>query len=453
MRFSFVACALLVASAACADRFDDFVKTKMEEQKIPGLQFVVVYKGKAAMSRSYGLADVDAKKPVTKDTAFEIASVSKPVVATAVMMLWEQGKFKLEDPIGKYVKEMPLAWANVPIQNLLSHTSGVPEFLTGSYYLSHRKEDTPFTEITKHMTTDLKFDSGDHFSYSNTNYVLLGKLIEGITGKSYTDYLKTQIFDPLGMTATGFVGSKEHAKGYAGIGQDFVARSDSSLTWAGPGASMVSTAEDMAKFDAGLDGQKLIRTSTLAMMFQPTATRLGLMDYGMGWQAEKIGTTVVGLHAGKINGFCSMYIRLLKERVGVIVLSNSSDIDGNAITRGILSLYFPELTSQALTPMLDDDPDLTAAHLRILQNIAAGRPDMDVYTDDYKAHVTEEKLKAMGSELSRGGRIQSLQLTRKFAKGKFEAYEYLMTQGQTHLVITFFVDASGKVAGMTIVAP
>ncbi|HTQ11079.1 MAG TPA: serine hydrolase domain-containing protein, partial [Fimbriimonadaceae bacterium] len=110
-----LAAALLLAcfaAMAAADRFDDFVKAKMAEEKIPGLQFAVSYKGKTVMSRCYGFADVDKKTPVTANTPFEIASVSKPIVATAVMMLWEDGKFKLDDPIGKYVKEMPLAWVN-----------------------------------------------------------------------------------------------------------------------------------------------------------------------------------------------------------------------------------------------------------------------------------------------------------------------------------------------------
>ncbi len=425
----------------------------MQEEKISGLQFVVVYKGKVAMSRSYGLADVDAKKPVTKDTSFEIASVSKPLVATAVMMLIEQDKVKLDDPIGKYVKEMPLAWINVSVRNLLSHTSGIPEYRSGEFYIRHRMEETPFTEITKNMATDMVFDAGDHFSYSNTNYVLLGKLIEGVTGKPYTDFLKANIFEPLGMSATGFVGSKEHCSGYTALTRGFAANKDCSLAWAGPGASIVSNAEDMAKFDGALDSNKLVKRSTLVQMFQPTPTKLGVIDYGLGWQAEKFNGSVVGMHAGKMNGFSSMYIRLLNERISVILLSNSSDIDGNVVTRGILSLYFPELASAPMTPIVDEEPDMTQVHTQIMRDIAAGHPDMSVFSDDYKMHVSEEKLRAMGSELARGGHIRPLQVIKRYTKGKFEVYAYVMSQGQAQLLVTFFMDAKGKVAGLTIAAP
>jgi CubicO group peptidase (beta-lactamase class C family) len=439
--------------AVRADRFDDFVRTTMDEEKIPGLQFVVVYKGKVVMSRAYGLADVEAQKPVKTDSEFEIASISKPVIATAVMMLWEQGKFKLDEPVGKYVKDMPLAWSDVPIRALLSHTSGIPDFRGSEYYFRHRQEDTPFAEITKNMSTERQFDVGDHFAYSNTNYLMLGRLIEAISGKPYTEFLQSQIFDPLGMTATGFVGRKEHVPGYGLAGGKFYAARDCSLAWAGPGSSIVSTAEDVAKFDAALQDQKLIKNATLLEMLQPTPTKLGVMDYGLGWQTARVGKTLVMSHSGKMNGFSSVFLRLPVEKISVIVLTNAGDIDGNTVTRGILGLYFPEMDPQQLTPIVDDQPETTKAHLRILLGFMSGSTDMDAFSDEYKLHVTEDKLKAMGAELSRGGRPKPLQVLARFHKGAFDVHKYLLVQGQTQLIVTFFVDEKGKVGGLTITAP
>lgn len=449
----FLAFLSLAAACASGDRFDDFVQAKMADEQIPGLQFAVVYKGKVVMSRAYGLADIDKKAPVTKDTDFEIASSSKPIIATAVMMLWEQGKFRLEEPVGKYVAEIPLSWSRVPIQNLLSHTSGVPEFRGGPLFAKHRMEDTPLTEIAKSMSDELLFDVGDHFAYSNTNYVLLGKLIEAVTGKPYTEYLQAQIFDPLGMTATGFVGKKEHAQGYYAMARDYLATKDCSLAWAGAGAGIVSTAEDIAKFDIALQNQKLVKNGTLARMLEPTATRLGIMDYGLGWQVGKIGNSPVALHQGEMNGFSSMILRIVNEKISVILLTNASAIDGNTLTRGILGLYFPELDPAAPLPIVDTEPDTTHAHQRVLQSIAQGEPDMDAFTEDYKVHVGEEKLKAMGAELKRGGRIQPLQVLRRFKKGNYDVHSYLMTQGKTQMIITFMVDDKGKIGGLTITAP
>jgi D-alanyl-D-alanine carboxypeptidase len=448
-----IALVLICAITARADRFDDFIKAKMEEQKIPGVQFAVIFKGNVVMSRSYGLADLDSKKPVTKETPFQIASVSKPFVSTAAMMLWEQGKFKLEDPIGKYITDMPLAWSRVPIRNLLSHTSGVPEYRGGSLYAKHRMEETAFSEITKATPGGLVFDVGDHFAYSNTNYLLLGLLIESLTGKPYTDYLQTQILDRLGMTATGFIGKKEHAQGYLAVRDGFYPMRGCSLTWAGPGGGIVSTAEDLGKFDAALQNQTLIKNATLQKMLEPTPTRLGLIDYGFGWQTGRVGKTLMMLHSGKMNGFSSMFLRLPNERISVILLTNAEETDGNTLTRGILGLYLPEMDPQKLTPTVDDDPDTTRAHLKILLGILAVKPDMDVFTDDYKAHVGEEKLKAIGAELTRGGPIQPLQVLRRFKKNEFNGHSYLMKQGQTEMIVTLFINDKGKVAGLTITAP
>ncbi|HWA83430.1 MAG TPA: serine hydrolase domain-containing protein [Fimbriimonadaceae bacterium] len=453
MRALFLALLSLCVSFAHADRFDDFIQAKMQEEKIPGLQFVVVYKGKVAMSRSYGVADAGKKTPVTKDTRFEIASVSKPFIATAVMMLWEQGKVKLEDPVGKYISDMPLAWSSVPVWNLLSHTSGIPEYRAGLLFATHKLDDTPFSQIVKNMPTDKQFDADDHFSYSNTNYLLLGKLIEGVAGKPYTEFLQKEIFDPLGMTSTGFIGKMDHAQGYAAWRSAFVPDPGSSFSWSGPGGSIVSTAEDLAKFDAALRTQRLIKNATLMRMLEPTSTKLGTMDYGFGWQTEKVGKTTMALHAGEMNGFSSMFLRLIDEQISVILLTNSSAIDGNTITRGILGLYFPEMDPMKLTPTVDESPEITRAHQRILVGIIAGHPDMDAFSDDYKAHVSEEKLLAVGSELRRGGRIRPLQVVRRYRKGQYDAHAYLLTQGQTQLLVTFLVDEKGKIAGLTVTAP
>ncbi len=441
---------LALSAAPClADRFDDFIQAKMSEQHIPGLQFVVTYRGKVAMSRSYGFANTEKKEPVTKDTRFEVASISKPVIATAVMMLWEEGKFKLTDAIGAYVKDLPVAWGHVPIRQILSHTSGIPEFRGSDLYFSKRMEDVPFADIAKSLPEKLEFDPGDHFEYSNTNYLLAGKLIEAVTGKPWTDFLRARIFTPLAMTATGFVGSQEHAQGYVGSRP---AR-DCSLTWAGPGSSIVSTAEDMAKFDAALTFPKLIKGATYSEMLQPTLTKLGPMDYGIGWQVAKVGPNVMALHSGKMNGFSSMYLRVLDQQIGVIVLTNAGDIDGNAIARGILGLYFPELDPAKPMPIVDDDPATTKRHQSLFVTIIRGEPDMDAFTLDYKAHVGEEKLKAVGAELRRNGPIRPFKLVKRYADSRFRVSVYLVAQGQAQILVTMFDDDKGKVAGLTLGAP
>lgn len=453
MRFvlAFLMCA--AAAISPADRFDDFVKQAMDEQHIPGLQFAVVYKGRTVMSRAYGYAYLEKKAAVTPATPFEVASISKPVIATVVMSLFEQGKFKLDEPIGKYVAEIPAAWSRVSIASLLSHTSGVPEYRAGRFYAQKRMEETPFEEIAKNSKQELEFDLLDHFAYSNTNYLLLGKLIEKVTGKPYTDYVRGSVFDPLKMTASGFIGGKEHAQGYAYIGKEYLKARDCALAWAGPGASIVSTAEDMAKFDEALLTQKLVRNSSQNMMLAPTVTKLGSSDYGMGWQVTKSGRNTIAVHSGKMNGFSSIYLRLIEDRLSIIILTNAAEIDGNTLARGILSRYFPEMTPLDLNPIVDDEPETTVAHFKLLTDIIGGRADMSQFSEEYKLRATEAKLKAVGTELRRGGRVEPLKLLKRNRKGAFMVHSYLMVQGGTKLIYTVFVDSEGKIGGLTFAAP
>jgi hypothetical protein len=255
------------------------------------------------------------------------------------------------------------------------------------------------------------------------------------------------------MSATGFIGSKEHAQGYVTYGSRYAPARGCSLAWAGPGAGIVSTAEDMAKFDQALLTQKLIRNATQNKMLAPTPTKLAVSDYGMGWQVTKSGKNTVAVHSGKLNGFSSIYLRLIEDQISIIVLTNAAEVDGNTLARGILSRYFPEMTPLDTTPIVDDEPEITQAHMRVLLDIVAGKPDMSLFTEQYKARVTEEKLKAVGAELRRNGRIEPLRLLKRYRKGDFDVHSYLFQQGGTKLILTFFVDEAGKIGGLTIVAP
>jgi hypothetical protein len=154
-----------------------------------------------------------------------------------------------------------------------------------------------------------------------------------------------------------------------------------------------------------------------------------------------------------MNGFSSIYLRLIEDRISIIVLTNASEMDGNMLARGILSRYFPEMTPLDLNPIVDDEPDITWAHYKLLMDIIAGRADMSQFTDEYKVKVTEAKLKAVGTELRRNGRVEPLKVLKRFKKGAYDVHSYLMVQGGTKLILTIFVDKDGKIGGLTFAAP
>lgn len=450
MKFAAAASLILVARVASADSFDDLVKSKMDEGHIPGLSFAVVYKDKVVMQRSYGLADKAKAVVATGDTRFQVASLSKPIIATAVMMLVEDGKCQLSDRIGKYVQGLPESWRLVPISNLLNQTSGLPEFRSGGTFFRSSRDELSFAQMISGLPTT-KFEAGDHFEYSNTNYLLLGELISTVSKKPYTEFLRRRIFEPLGMTKTGFIGDGDAcAVGYS-MRSGYPVTS-CSRSWAGPGASIVSTAEDYAKFLVAMSTPKLLRVASLNEMLKTIETRFGKSDYGLGWGLANLNGTDVALHSGKMNGFSSIAVRLLQPQISVVVLTNADDIDGNAIARGILGCYYPDLDAKKLTPIVDDEPEITEAHAKCLRQILSGHPDMSAFTENYKAHVSEEKLKVAGAQLARGGRLQPLKVLQRYRLNPRDISVYQASIGQTQLIVTFYL-LDGKIDGLKFAAP
>jgi len=193
---------LSVAAGALADPLDRYIDLKLQRSHTPGAALVVIRDGKIVKMRGYGLADVERKVPVTADTVFEIGSITKQFTATAIMMLVEQGKIDLADPIGKYLSDVPETWTAITIRQLLTHTSGIPDYEEIMGYGGYRNPMTSAQIIALAAGRPLDFPPGTKWNYSNTGYYLLTLILEKISGESCARLLHKTIFAPAGMTHT-----------------------------------------------------------------------------------------------------------------------------------------------------------------------------------------------------------------------------------------------------------
>ena len=204
----------LPAADEADEKVDALVQGELARQRIPGVELGVYRDGKLTKAQGYGVANVEWNAAVTPDTIFQSGSVGKQFTATAVMMLVEEAKVGLDDPIKKYFPDAPETWNDIKVHNLLSHTSGLSEYETGArtkaggpfYVRLDYTEDELYKKITE-MPMDFK--AGEDWAYRNTNYVLLGILIHRLTGKFYGDFLQERIFKPLGMTRTRIISEED----------------------------------------------------------------------------------------------------------------------------------------------------------------------------------------------------------------------------------------------------
>jgi CubicO group peptidase (beta-lactamase class C family) len=340
---------LLTAATARADAVDDYVNAQLAQQHIPGLSLAVVRGGKAVKLSGYGLANVELNVPVTPDTIFQIQSITKTFTSTAILMLCEEGKVKLDDPVSRYLSGTPESWNKITIRNLLSHTSGIKDFInepTASIRLDVSEEDV----LKATAPRPLNFQPGEKYAYSNTNYHLLAMVIRKVTGKWYGDFLKERIFTPLGMTSTRIVSLSDiipnRASGYVWVKNHlenggYVA--ESILGYGGGG--IVSSARDMAKWAAAFDDERLLKKSSIEAAW--TAMKFndgGTSTYGLGWGVGAInGHRIVDHSGAHMTGFTSFIVRYRDDDLEIVVLTNSRTADPVRIARHIAGMYIPAL--------------------------------------------------------------------------------------------------------------
>jgi CubicO group peptidase (beta-lactamase class C family) len=334
---------ILFVGAAAGDEVDNYIKAQMAEHRIPGIALRIIQDGKSTKTATYGLANLELDVPVKAETVFEIGSVTKQFTAAGILLLAQDGKLSVDDPISRHLKNLPGAWTNITIRHLLSHTSSIKSY-TG----------LPGFELTRHLTQEqfiraigeypLEFQPGESWKYCNSGFNLLGYIIENVSRKSYWDFLKERIFRPLEMSATrerrpGDI-IPNRAAGYEQTNQIWINR-DYDLTDVFAAGAIVSNIGDLTKWNAALDGDAILNTVSKELMWTPTKLNNGkITRYGFGWYIDSVeGHKSIG-HGGSTSGFSASIQRFPDDKVAAILLSNTDEQIATKLARHIATFYF-----------------------------------------------------------------------------------------------------------------
>jgi D-alanyl-D-alanine carboxypeptidase len=326
---SFVASARAQEPALSLERrLDRLVLDYYPSAKEPGTAVLVMVDGKPVLRKGYGLADVERGVKVTPDMIFRIASVTKQFTAVAVLQLVQAGKVSLTDPITKYVPDFDTQGKSITIENLLTHTSGLFNVTAMDDFVSQITRDLKPIEVANRIAgKPLEFEPGSQFKYSNTNYILLGMLIEKASGEQYDEYLIKHICKPLGLHDTCYsrddAKSPRHARGYEreDSGQ-WVPMKPMSMTQPFAAGAIESTVDDLAKWTQALTDGKAVDSKLLERAWTPYKPTEGTSDYGYGWSIRIESGERWIAHNGGINGFQSAAVWIPEKNVFVAVLRN-----------------------------------------------------------------------------------------------------------------------------------
>ncbi len=311
---------------------------------VPGAAVAITADGATLFRRAYGLANVESRIAATPATNYRLASLTKQFTAAAILLLKEDGRLSIDDPVLRWLPTMPPSAGEMVIRHLLTHTSGLLDFEAlipaGTASPVHDADVLRLLERENRR----HFTPGTEYRYSNSGYSLLALIVERASGEGFAEFLRRRIFLPLGMHTTvafeeGISSVADRAFGYTAGRQSWV-RADQSMTSATLGdGGIYSSIEDLAKWDAALYGGGLLRPESLHLAFQPaTPTADPAVQYGFGWRIS--GDTV--WHSGETTGFRNVIVRHLRLRSTVILLTNRDHPAPYRTALAIAAAYWPE---------------------------------------------------------------------------------------------------------------
>lgn len=296
----------------------------------PGAAIIVRRGGRTLFRKGYGLANLEHGIKVEPDMVFRLGSVTKQFTAVAVLMLAQQGKLSLKDEIGKYFPDFPTGGRRVTIEHLLTHTSGITSYTDLAEWLPLLRNDmTPEEIIAMSKDKPFEFAPGERWKYNNSGYIMLGAIIEKVSGRSYEDFVRENIFVPLGMTHSYY----DHAEriiprrvsGYDKDEQGFANASYLSMTQPYSAGSLASSVDDMALWNDAIFSYKLLKKEWLDRAFTPYKLTGGeSTGYGYGWRIAELRGHRSLAHSGGINGFTSHVLALPDDAIYVALLTNST---------------------------------------------------------------------------------------------------------------------------------
>lgn len=323
-----------------------YLQSEMRERRIPGLQLAVVKGGKIVMLKSYGLAELPHSVPVTNRSVFSINSATKSFTGVAIMQLVEQGKIDLDAPVSRYLDDLPAPWQGVTITQLLDHTSGIPDIINQqtSRLATAGGPDAAWRQV---RTMPMDFAPGERYSYNQTNYLLLGKIIDKLSGQPFLRFIQRRQFDAVGMKQTGYgdfsdvVPDKAVSYRFDGDGKTLRHVVDDFPAFLRTGAGINTTAEEVARWLIALQQEKLLKRPALMRMWQRGRFNDGKpTPWAMGWPTirDKEYRAVAG-----IGGMRSAFYVYPENDLSVVILTNLAGASPEQMIDVVAGYFLPGL--------------------------------------------------------------------------------------------------------------
>jgi CubicO group peptidase (beta-lactamase class C family) len=393
-------------SATPIDSVARYVEAEMARQRIPGLSIAVLRGDSVLLARGFGYANVEHRVAATDSTVYQSGSIGKQFTAAAMVMLADEGKLRLDDSVTRYLPEGARAWSGITLRHLLTHTSGIPDYVDST--LDYRRAYSEEELVRLAAALPLEFRPGERWSYSNTGYVLLGTVIRRVTGAFYGNFLQRRIFRPAGMRATRVI-SESDIVPHRAAGYRLVNDRLQNQEWVSPelnttaDGSLYLTVRDLAAWAVALNHGRVPPRSVLDRSWTPVRlTGGGIYPYGFGWSVgEQRGRKRIG-HTGSWQGFKGSLQRYPEFGLTVIVLCNLAEGLPEAISYAVAGIVEPALAAPHLLGAALGGNAPPRPIPELLRRVESGTAGRDA-TPGLRGFASDEFRREVGEELE-GGR-------------------------------------------------
>lgn len=399
---------------------DAYLASKVPDTKLVGLSVAIVKDGKLVLAKAYGKRSLEDGRPATPDTLFAIGSITKQFTCACILLLAEEGKLSVHDPVAKYYPNLTRA-NDITLLDLMNHVSGYPDYYPLDYVDRRMRQPIDPDDLLKEYAGGkLDFEPGTKYSYSNTGFVLLGRIVEKASGKPYGEFLTEHILRPLELEHTVYEPAPDDPR--IANGYTMFALSDPQPVapeghgWISAAGAIFSTPSDLAKWDMALIDGKVLKPSSYALMARKRMLKDGrLSDYGCGLMIRSQGGREILTHNGAVSGFNAYNTTVPGIRSAVVVFVNLEGGLGT-IPGDLLDLL---LKVPANIPDVKGSPAVDTVKELFLQ-YQSGRVHHSRFSNDFNEYLTDAKLSGAAARLKSFGSPKEIQLLSRNERGGME---------------------------------
>jgi CubicO group peptidase (beta-lactamase class C family) len=403
---------------------DAYVAHQVKTKGFVGVGLAVARDGQVVLAKGYGQASREDGIPTTADTPFAIGSVTKQFTCACIFLLAEEGKLSVQDKVAKYYPGLTRA-GDITLYDLMTHASGYPDYYPLDFVDRRMRKPVELDRlIQEYAGGKLDFEPGTRWSYSNTGFIILGRVVEKVSGEPFARFLGRRILKPLEMAHSVFEPAEDDktiTRGYTAFALgDAEPAPREAGGWIHAAGGLYASATDLLKWDLALVGGRVLKPESLRLMTTPRQLAGGrVRDYGCGLQVLRRDGETIWQHSGAVSGFLAYNIMLPRTRSAVVLLANAEQADAGGLSRELFGLLMSSQAGESDVPKVTGPPPADAAR-ELLRQMQAGAVDRGKLGEEFSLYLSDDRLKAAAPRLKALGEPERVEVEGVSERGGME---------------------------------